>query len=144
MMGRQMLKFGMVGLFATCVHMVIGFLLIQSNWQPLVANMAAFGIAFLVSFVGHLGFSFADQDVSASSALWKFAIVALIGFGCNEALLVVLLSQDVFSDIIALWVSTGCAAILTFILSRMWAFRRPPQVSGYTFPVRPDVNLTNR
>ena len=122
-MVRQMLKFGIVGLLATFVHMVIGFLLIQSSWQPLVANMIAFGIAFLVSFVGHLGFSFADQDVSASSALWKFALVALLGFACNETLLLVLLWQDVFTDTLSLWVSTGCAAALTFALSRIWAFR---------------------
>jgi putative flippase GtrA len=123
MMWTQMLRFGMVGGLATFVHMVIGTIMIQSGWDPLSANMIAFAIAFLVSFVGHLGFSFADQDISTPDALWKFAIVALIGFGCNETLLAILLSNDVLSDTISLWVSTGSAAILTFVLAKFWAFR---------------------
>ena len=122
-MWKQIFRFGMVGAMATFVHMNIGFLLIQSNWQPLTANMLAFAIAFMVSFVGHLGFSFADQEVSAPDALWKFAVIALIGFGCNETLLAILVSFSPLSDTIALWVSTGSAAILTFSLSRVWAFR---------------------
>ncbi|MAN61531.1 MAG: polysaccharide synthesis protein GtrA [Parvibaculum sp.] len=138
---KQTLRFGMVGLLATFVHMIIGFLLIQSNWQLLVANMLAFATAFLVSFVGHLGFSFADQDVSPLSALRKFAVAALTGFACNETLLVALLSQDAVSDTIALWVSTGLAAILTFILSRVWAFRTSRPVGVDAFPIRPDINL---
>ncbi len=141
MMVKQVLRFGTVGVMAALVHMVIGFLLIQSNWQPLLANLIAFLIAFLVSFVGHLGFSFADQNVSTSSALWKFAIVALMGFGCNEALLVVLLAQGAFSDTTALWVSTGCAAMLTFALSKVWAFRAPPHRSLDARPIGLGVNL---
>jgi putative flippase GtrA len=123
MMWRQLLRFGIVGLLATFVHMVIGFLLIQSNWQPVMANLLAFTIAFLVSFIGHLGFTFADQGVSPSSALWKFALVALIGFACNEVLLIVLLSEGDLTDTVSLWISTGCAAVLTFALSKLWAFR---------------------
>ena len=134
----------MVGVLATFVHMVIGFLLIQSNWHPLTANMLAFAIAFLVSFVGHLGFSFADQAVSAPDALWKFAVVALIGFGCNETLLAVLVSYSSFSDTIALWVSTGSAAALTFSLSKSWAFRASRDAGVEVLPVRPDANLTNQ
>lgn len=128
MIWKQMLKFGMVGILATFVHMVIGFLLIQSNWAPLVANMIAFATAFFVSFVGHLGFSFSDHDTNASTALWRFAIVALIGFGCNEAFLVVLLAQSGLSGTVCLWISTASAAFLTFTLSRLWAFRAPQRL----------------
>ena len=143
-MWEQMLRFGMVGVLATFVHMVIGFLLIQSNWQPLTANMLAFAIAFLVSFIGHLGFSFADQDVSASSAFWKFAVVALTGFGCNGALLATLLAFSSLPDMVALCVSTACAAILTFILSKLWAFRISRHIDVDALSLRPDVSITNR
>lgn len=129
MMLQQMLRFGMVGALATFVHMVIGFLLIASNWQPHTANSVAFGTAFVVSFVGHLGFSFADQDTSLSSALWKFTIVAFIGFACNQALLTVLLVYVILSNTLALCVSTCCAAAVTFVLSKAWAFRTIKSVS---------------
>lgn len=117
-----MLSFGIVGALATFVHMVNGYLLIQAGWNPLVANLLAFAIAFLVSFIGHLEFSFADQDVSLSRALRRFAVVALIGFGLNEALLVALLSLGVVSNTIALWTSIGMVAILTFFLNRRCVF----------------------
>ena len=85
--------------------------------------MIAFGTAFMVSFVGHLGFTFAEQDTSLSSALWKFSIVGLVGFCCNEALLIYLLRFGGFSDTTSLFISTGFAALLTFFLSKTWAFR---------------------
>lgn len=129
MMWKQLLKFGMVGVMATFVHMVIGYLLIGAGWHPLLANMLAFAIAFLVSFAGHLGFSFSDQDVTARSALRRFSVVAMAGFGCNQALLVLLLSQGAVTHTVALWVSTGSAAILTFVLSKIWAFRTPGQLA---------------
>ena len=143
MMWGQLLRFGIVGLLATFVHMVIGFLLIQSNWLPVMANLLAFIIAFLVSFIGHLGFSFANQVVSLSSALWKFALVALIGFACNEVLLILLLSEGELTDTVSLWISTGCAAVLTFALSRVWAFRA---ARGTDEPIDadPSAKLTNQ
>ena len=145
-MWRQMLRFGTVGALATFVHMVIGALLISSSQPALVANLIAFVTAFLLSFVGHLGYSFADEDVQPARALWRFAAVALSGFGCNEALLFVLTSQTVLSDTTALWVSTGSAAMLTFLLSRTWAFRSPQEIDIDTdpFPARPGISLTNR
>lgn len=142
-MWRQLLRFGMVGLLATFVHMMIGFLLIQSTWHPLLANLLAFTIAFVVSFIGHLGFSFADQEVSPSSALWKFALVALIGFAFNEVLLIMLLSEGDLSDTVSLWISTGSAAVLTFALSRLWAFRTPHEAGG-PVDVEPSANLTDQ
>jgi putative flippase GtrA len=122
-MWQQMLRFGVVGALATVVHMVIGYLLIASNWQPHTANFVAFGTAFMVSFVGHLGFSFADQDISLSSAVWKFTIVALMGFACNQALLTILIASGHLPNTLALCASTSCAAVLTFFLSKVWAFR---------------------
>ena len=76
---RQVFKFGLVGVLATLVHLLIGFLLLQAGWNPLAANAVAFSVAFLVSFFGHLRYSFADQNVDTSTSLWKFVIVALIG-----------------------------------------------------------------
>ncbi len=139
MMWNQIMRFGIVGALATFVHMVIGFLLIASGWHPLSANLIAFATAFLVSFVGHLGYSFSDQDVNPARAFWRFAVVALIGFACNEALLLVLILQGFFSDSFALWVSTAFAAILTFSLSRTWAFRPPQKIDFDPFSAPPDV-----
>lgn len=123
----QILKFGLVGALATLVHMVIGVILIQSGWQPVRANAAAFSTAFVVSFIGHLGYSFADQEPRLASALWKFTFVALAGFMFNELLMTILLRMKLIPAVAVLCVSTACAAVLTFVLSRYWAFQRSGQ-----------------
>ena len=63
MIFRQLLRFGLVGALATLVHMLIGATLIHSGWPALGANPVSFVIAFVVSFMGHYGFSFSDQEV---------------------------------------------------------------------------------
>lgn len=122
-MMHSMFKFGLVGMFSTVIHIIVGYLLIQAGWHALAANFGAFLTAFFVSFVGHLGFSFADQKASISSSLWKFCVVGLLGFSCNQSLLATLLSKSDFSPSVALFISTACVAFLTFFLSRFWAFR---------------------
>ncbi|MDM7458978.1 MAG: GtrA family protein [Paracoccus sp. (in: a-proteobacteria)] len=123
-MWQQALRFGLIGALATLVHVVMGAILIQSDWPPLIANAFAFLIAFLVSFVGHLGYSFADQEPAFASSLWRFGLVAIAGFLCNEALLAALLTRQWLPDVTALGVSTASAAVLTFSFSKYWAFRR--------------------
>lgn len=123
-MWRQLLRFGLVGTLSTVVHIVIGTILIQSGSPPLIANAFAFATAFLVSFVGHLGYSFADQEPEPARALWRFGLIAVGGFLCNEASLAVFLATRLLPNMAALGVSTTCAASLTFCLSRYWAFRQ--------------------
>lgn len=119
----QMLKFGLVGALATGVHMLIGLVLIASSWPPFLANAAAFSVAFVVSFIGHLGFSFSDQDAVIMSAAWRFGLTALAGFSANEAFLMMLLRHAALPGTVAICLSTASAAILTFALSKLWAFR---------------------
>lgn len=123
-MTGQIIKFGLIGALATGVHMLIGLVLIGSGCTPLIANALAFGTAFLTSFIGHLGFSFADRDTDLATAAWRFACVAVAGFLVNESLLIVVLEHSDIKGIWALCLSTFCAALLTFNLSKYWAFRR--------------------
>jgi len=68
--------------------------------------------------------------------MWKFAIVAFAGFLCNETVLTVLLKMQLLPDAWALCVSTAIAAILTFVLSKCWAFQKMSQMS-----MRATVNI---
>ena len=119
---RQIARFGLIGGAATAVHMLIGLVLIRTGWPAGWANAAAFAVAFVASFVGHLCFSFADHQAKTSTALWRFGIVALTGFACNHAVLLGLIASSLVSDELALAISTSCAALVTFSLSRSWAF----------------------
>ena len=124
MIFRQFLRFGLVGALATLVHMLIGVTLIHSGWPALAANPVSFAIAFVVSFMGHYGFSFSDQEVDIVTSLKRFSIVACGGFIANEALLAVLVWSGGVPQILALVFSTGTAAVGTFFASRNWAFQK--------------------
>lgn len=133
----QLLRFGLVGILATIVHMIIGFLLIQAGWHPMLANTCAFIIAFFVSFVGHLGFSFADQKTSFSRSLSRFVVVGLFGFSVNQLILAVLIALALTTDTVSLLISTSCAAFVTFGLSKVWAFRS----ERHDAPVSPNADI---
>lgn len=124
MMFNQFLRFGMVGGLATLVHMLIGATLVDSGWPALAANPLSFLIAFLVSFMGHYGFSFSDQEKDVHTSLKRFAFVACAGFAVNQMLLAVLILTAALPGIAALILSTSAAAIITFVASRNWAFRK--------------------
>lgn len=119
----QVLRFGAIGALATLVHLLIGTMLIQSGRAPMTANGIAFAIAFMVSFLGHLSFSFAEHQADPVAALWRFGCVALVGFAINQTILAGLLYLTGLHAMLALIISTTIAAGLSFILSRQWAFR---------------------
>lgn len=127
---KQVLRFGMVGALATLVHIVIGATLIHSGWPALWANAMAFLIAFVISFMGHFGFSFVEQASDLPTSLKRFGAVALGGFIFNETLLALLLHMSNVPPTLALILTTGLTATGTFILSRNWAFRPPASVIG--------------
>ena len=119
---RQVLRFSFVGAAATFVHLMVGVTLIHAGWLPIVANAAAFCIAFFISFAGHFGYTFADGCKSVSVSLVRFVAVALVGFAANEAILAGLLRRHFLSPSETLALSTGVVAMVTFALCRKWAF----------------------
>jgi len=122
---KQALKFGIVGGLATLVHIMIGVTLIHSGWPALLANVVAFLIAFLVSFSGHYGYSFAGQEMRLSASLTRFLIVAILGFCLNTLLLLSLITLSDIAHTWALALSAGTVALISFLLSKLWAFNVP-------------------
>lgn len=125
MMLLQVMKFGLVGAAATAVHLAVGLVLIYAGWHALGANIAGFVTAFCVSFVGHFGYSFADQSPVMLVSLWRFAVAACGGFLLNKAILSVLIFVMAVDNTFAFAVSTLSAAALTYFLSKQWAFKEP-------------------
>lgn len=121
---RQILRFGAIGALATIVHLLIGMVLIQSGQAPLFANGIAFAVAFIISFLGHLSFSFVEHQSDPRAALWRFGCVALTGFCVNQVILWCLLQLSDLPPTLALGIAVSAAATLSFALSRQWAFRR--------------------
>ena len=118
----QPIKFIIIGGLSTLVHMSVGVTLIAIGIAPLIANIWAFCMAFLVSFTGHYSFSFKGHGKPVHQALPRFLAVALLGFGANELILYLLIKSAWMRPEIALFISTATVAVMTFFLSRAWAF----------------------
>jgi putative flippase GtrA len=121
---RQSFRFVAVGAAATLVHYVIALVLEGSGaLGPMTANVAGFLVAFGVSFVGQWRWTFREADAPLSRALPLYFAVSLGSFGLNALLLKLLLTWGVLPYAVALAVVLLSVAAVTFLLSRIWAFR---------------------
>ncbi|MFK5998142.1 MAG: GtrA family protein [Rhodobacterales bacterium] len=119
----QSLRFGFVGGVATLVHISVGSFWIAFGINPLWANLWAFTTALLVSFLGHQFFTFRGHGRPIRSSAMRFASVAVLGFVVNEMVLLTLTKRLLLNPTLSLIISTLSVATMTFILSRLWAFR---------------------
>ena len=119
----QLLRFGSVGVTAMCVHMLSVLVIVPFGIAPLIANVIGFLIAFQVSYFGHARWTFDVQDPKNIQHKLKFFGVALISFLINELAYSILLKVFEMDYRIALAIVLVSVAILTFFMSRFWAFR---------------------
>lgn len=119
----QLFRFGMVGLTALVVHWCSATFLIWRGMQPLLGNFLGFIIAFSVSYLGHRQITFATSEARHSQALPRFVIVAVTGFCVNQVMFYLLLRYTSIHYAISLLLVLGIVAVMTFVLSRTWAFR---------------------
>lgn len=119
---RHASRFTVVGLCAMTVHFLLVVGLVYLTVAPLLANVAAFLIAFQVSFWGHLGWSFSDLCATRNMAMRRFFLVAVGGFALNEVLYAALLRWTPLPYQVALFLVLGTVALGTFVISRCWAF----------------------
>lgn len=121
-LGHMLTRFVGVGVAAAMTHMAV-FGLLQNHMFPEWANALGFVVAFGVSFWGHRTLSFVGGARPVGHSLWRFVITALLGFGVNEGVFVGLYRGLLWPAWLALLVGLALAACLTFVLSRLWAFK---------------------
>lgn len=119
---RQAIRFGFVGILSTAIHIIGGGLMIHAGINPLLANPIAFMIAFGASFVGHFAYTFKGNAANWMRAFLRFLTVALLGFLINQSVLLSLLALNLVHAFACLILSTSAAAMVSFALSRSWAF----------------------
>jgi len=122
---RQMAWFIMVGCAAAATHWLVVVLTV-SYWSlaPLVANVVGWLVAFCVSFGGHYRLTFRHHRAPLGQSARRFFIVSAAGFAINEFSYAWLLhATQLRYDLLLAIVLVGIA-VMTFVLSRFWAFRR--------------------
>lgn len=94
---------------------------------PLVANFAAFGIAVLVSFLGHFHWTFRSQTADHGwqqqrAAFVRFAQVALAGLVLNSLAVILVVHLMALPYPYALILMVGVVPLVVFAMSKFWAF----------------------
>jgi putative flippase GtrA len=120
----QLVRFGIVGVSAVCVHwLVVAALVPVFDLHPLVANIFGSLSAFQISYWGHRIWTFKARSLLHRQTLPRFIAVACTSFTINETLYFILLRYTSLDYRVALFLILGCVATITFVLSRQWAFR---------------------
>lgn len=121
-MKRELFWFGVIGISALLSHFLLVTLLVPLGLQPLVANVVAYLLAFQVSYWGHRRKTFEANYLPHRQTLPRFFAVASVSFLLNEALYFLLLQFTELDYRVALLLVLLVVAVLTFVLSRTWAF----------------------
>ena len=122
----EMLRFGVTGSLSTVVHFCsVLFLVSFIRFMPLSANIIAFLIAFIVSYVGHSKFTFRNTAGRSgiNPALPKFFITATFSFFLNESMYYYLVKAQHLNYLIALAIVLASVSIVTFSICKLWAFK---------------------
>jgi putative flippase GtrA len=131
---RQIACFVAVGVTATATHWCMAVFLVETWRLPAAAaNLAGWALAFGVSFAGHYAFTFRRAHADWKRSAWRFFLISAGGFTVNELAYVGLLHTTTQPYDLLLALLLVAQAGLTFLASRLWAFRHampvrtPPQ-----------------
>lgn len=123
-MKRQLFWFVGVGAAAAATHLGVVMALVEFlGWAPLLANVGGWAVAFGVSFSGHYRLTFSDSGAGLWAAARRFALLSFGGFAVNQAAYALALSLSGLNYALLLAAVLVGVAVLTFVLSRWWAFR---------------------
>lgn len=120
----QPLQFVLVGGCAAATHLAVVALLVQATQMaPLVANVLAFLVAFVVSYNGHALLTFASARARGWGVVARYFAVASLSFVANELLYAIALDWLHWHYLWSLAGVLVLVAVATFVLSKFWAFR---------------------
>ena len=123
----QLIWFLLIGSAAAATHWLVTVIAVEfGHIRPDGANAIGWLIAFFVSFSGHYTRTFRHQTKTLLAAIWRFWCVSAAGFLINELAFVTLLKYTLLPYYCLLAIILISIAVLTFILSRYWAFNHTP------------------
>lgn len=119
-------RFGLVGILATAIHITILWMLLSKTLLPaLMANTIAFVGAFGFSFAGNYLWTFGSPG-SPRRAMLRFLTISASAFFLNTILLGTILEFGWFDPTSAAIGSAAVIPVITFLASRLWGFRVQP------------------
>jgi putative flippase GtrA len=122
---KQISWFIAVGCAAALTHWLVAIgCVTEGAAPPLLANVVGWLVAFIVSFSGHYHLTFRHSGHAWHISARRFFAISALGFAINEASYAYLLRVTAIRYDLLLALILIAIAGLTFLLSRLWAFRR--------------------
>lgn len=123
---RQIASFGVVGICATLVHVVLAWTLIErAAVDGFLANACGAAAAFSVSYLGNARITFASGRSLLGGAI-RYLGVTLVSLALTSAILAMVEHNGLPTWVYALIVVVTVPPT-TFLLAKFWAFQRPRQ-----------------
>ena len=124
-LARQFAAFFGVGLVAAIVHYGLLISLVEGyRMDPVPAALAGYVAGGIVSYLLNRRHTYAS-DRPHMEATWRFAIVAVIGFGLTWAGMAILVRGLAVPYLAAQLVTTGIVLFWSFLAHKFWTFREP-------------------
>lgn len=124
---EKFIKFSLVGLVNTIIDFSIFFgltrLLVFFEPHYLLANLLAFTIANMFSFIANKHWTFGNQSKSYLAQYYKFLSVSLLALAAVQLTLYLLISSFGVWDLVAKIAALLVSVIIGFLGSRWWAFK---------------------
>ena len=119
---RQISAFVLVGLLAAVAHYGALIALVELvDWSPVPATLVGYVAGGLVSYGLNRRLTF-SSDRPHDEAGWRFALVALFGFGLTFVSMSVLHERWGVQYILAQVLTTGGVLVWSFLANRLWTF----------------------
>jgi putative flippase GtrA len=121
-LARQFAAFSGVGLAAAAIHYGALILIVQTDFaDPVRANLAAYVLGGIVSYSLNRQFAFRSERPH-SHAVWRFAVVAGVGFVLTGVLTYWLHRRLGLPYVLAAVMTSGVVLFWSFIANRLWTF----------------------
>ncbi len=126
----QSLRFLAVGGAATGVHVATAMVLVETaGWSILNANVVAFAVAVMVSYLGNHRWTF-GRSGRHDHHLPRFVVLAFGGLALDQAIVFAMVQGAEIDYRVALMVVVGVVPALSFVANRCWAFAEVPADRG--------------
>ncbi|MEM7243685.1 MAG: GtrA family protein [Pseudomonadota bacterium] len=119
----QIARFGVVGVIATAIHIMIAYFVQQSGVADQLANFTGFLAAAVFSFFGNLLFTFRAKG-SVRNYIKRFAVVSGSNYFASAGLIFILTQQLGFPFEISLLGMVLIIPAISFLVQKLWVFRR--------------------
>jgi putative flippase GtrA len=123
---RQLSTYALVGAVASLAHYAVLIALVEiGGVRPVPAALAGYVVGGVVSYGLNRRHTFAS-DRPHREAAWRFALVALLGFGLTYAFMRLFVEQLGAPYLPAQILTTILIMFVSFAINRIWTFAHRP------------------